>query len=67
MVPTRKYEQNELTKTIVSALKRAISQIKPFAAGDHRLPQKAQLLEYENLLARIEAEHMDLRMSSRLD
>ena len=67
MVPTRTYEQNELTKTIVSALKRAIGQIKPFAAFEHREPQKAQLLEYQSLLERIEKEHLDLRMSSRLE
>ncbi len=63
----RTFEQTELTKTIVAAIKRAIKTVEPFAATTAGVNQRDELRLYKELLERIEQEHMDLRMSSRLE
>lgn len=64
---SRDFDQNELTKTIVAALKRTIRSL---TATNHLCQSmliKAEIQGYIDLVERIEREHMDLRMSSRLE
>jgi hypothetical protein len=63
----REFKPSELTSTIVYALKRAISTVKPFAVLDHCASQKNELQLYKELLERIEREHLDVSLRSRLE
>lgn len=63
----REFKQNELTTIIIGALKRAIRATTPFAHLDHCCSQKVELHRYTELLERIEREHMDVSLKSRLE